>query len=309
MWVQLVLSETAEQYRLFAMLRPCLDEPVTFSSQGPWLAMLEPERRSLVDSYFTFDARVMRELVGKRPTSKLRRQLDSHADRLNVTVASCRRQFDNLQRLYEFDWEEAAALAAAAAALAATATAAAAAGGPSGSASGSGTRRSRSPSTTPSEPPAGSLAAKFELEGGKAGGASEAREGGSARGETSAAGAAGGSLESQAVGPVGRLGAEPGLVKQTSAAFLLSHTLSSKYVRLLFLANHQFDASKRRLQMLAYSDWDAFAASLLLHWASPQSGFDLDTKMVKSLRAIKAVLSDQRASAVLGWPLMQQVRR
>jgi hypothetical protein len=93
---------------------------------------------------------------------------------------------------------------------------------------------------------------------------------------------------------------------QVSAAFLLPAALSSKYVRLLFLATHQFDASKRRLHQLAYSDWDAFAGSLLLHWTSRQSRFELDSKMVKSLRAIKNSLADQRASAVLGWPMIQQ---
>lgn len=281
MWDQLVLSETAEQYRLCAMIRPCLDEPAAFASQAQWLAMLETERRALVDAYYTFDARVMRELVGRRPTSKLRRQLEAQADRLNVTVPSCRRQFDNLQRLYEHDWEEGDG-----------------ASGPSGAAR-------CSPSVTPTHgrdsSPSGALS--VALAAGCALGTGGASTGG---GEGGAG--AGRATESRtgADEHAVRLGAEPGLAMQVSAAFLLPATLSSKYVRLLFLATHQFDASKRRLHQLAYSDWDAFAGSLLLHWTTRQSGFELDSKIVRSLRAIKTSLADQRASAVLGWPMIQQ---
>jgi hypothetical protein len=283
MWDLLVLSETAEQYRLCAMIRPCLDEPAAFASQAQWLAMLETERRALVDAYYTFDARVMRELVGQRPTSKLRRQLEAQADRLNVTVPSCRRQFDNLQRLYEHDWEE------------------------GDRANGPGSTAGNTPSLTPTHAGACSPdgAVSTQLEAGRIPGAANAGPGSGGGGCGASAGR---TPESRAGGEetAGRLSAEPGLVVQVSAAFLLPASLSSKYVRLLFLANHQFDASKRRLHQLTYSDWDAFASSLLLSWTSPQSGFELDSKMVKSLRAIKNWLADQRASAVLGWPMIQQ---
>jgi hypothetical protein len=49
MWGQLVLSETAEQYRLFAMLKPCLEEPAAFAAQCRWLVLEQessaPSRR------------------------------------------------------------------------------------------------------------------------------------------------------------------------------------------------------------------------------------------------------------------------
>jgi len=78
------------------------------------------------------------------------------------------------------------------------------------------------------------------------------------------------------------VGAEPELVRRVGGAFLLSRSLSSRYVRLLFLSTHQFDASKRRLQSVSVPDWEAFSASLLLHWTSAASGLELGRSRIQS---------------------------
>jgi len=42
-----------------------------------------------------------RELVGKRPNNKVRDTLEDIASRIDVPVVSCRRQFENLRRVYK----------------------------------------------------------------------------------------------------------------------------------------------------------------------------------------------------------------
>uniref|UniRef100_A0A7S4FAM3 Acidic fibroblast growth factor intracellular-binding protein n=1 Tax=Chrysotila carterae TaxID=13221 RepID=A0A7S4FAM3_CHRCT len=96
-------AEAHEQWRLFAMLRPFLDDPSTLITQRR-LRIPLGVRQLLVDTYYSFEDRVMRELLGKKPTSKVKRQLESHCERLNVSSQSCRRQFDNLQRI--FTWTD-----------------------------------------------------------------------------------------------------------------------------------------------------------------------------------------------------------
>ena len=104
-WEQIVLSATAEQFRIFQLIKPHLDEPLKLDTHCPF-KLMQPTKRALIDAYYSFDTRVMRELLGRQPTLKVRRELEARADRFNVSSHSCRLQFDNLQRIFQFDYDE-----------------------------------------------------------------------------------------------------------------------------------------------------------------------------------------------------------
>ena len=60
----------------------------------------DAHRRELVRLYYEFDAQVFREFMGYKLTARLRATLDDIAERTRVPLRSCRRQFDNLRRVF-----------------------------------------------------------------------------------------------------------------------------------------------------------------------------------------------------------------
>ena len=44
------------------------------------------------DRYYQFDKEVVRELLGKKLTGRLRKDLDDVSEKTNITLKSCRRQ-------------------------------------------------------------------------------------------------------------------------------------------------------------------------------------------------------------------------
>ena len=49
----------------------------------------------------SLDPRVSRELIGKKLSSRFRRDLDELAEKTGVSLKSCRRQFDNVKRVFK----------------------------------------------------------------------------------------------------------------------------------------------------------------------------------------------------------------
>lgn len=47
------------------------------------------------------DDSVAREILGKKLTSRYRKDLDEVADRTGIRLKSCRRQFDNIKRIFK----------------------------------------------------------------------------------------------------------------------------------------------------------------------------------------------------------------
>ena len=52
-----------------------------------------------MEQYYALDSSVARELLGRKLTSRLRKDLDEVADKTGVSLRSCRRQFDNIKRV------------------------------------------------------------------------------------------------------------------------------------------------------------------------------------------------------------------
>ncbi|CAH8477589.1 unnamed protein product [Heterobilharzia americana] len=68
-----------------------------FFHEGLCIHQLTPEtRRQLIHIYFSLDESFLRELVGRRLSNKSRRELADIAERCELQLRSCKRQFDNL---------------------------------------------------------------------------------------------------------------------------------------------------------------------------------------------------------------------
>ena len=94
----LLLSETLEQYRMFELLQPYLQLPQTFMNQHLF-QLSYVTKRALIERYYAFDEPVVREFLGKKLSSKNRKDLDNISEKTGKSLKSCRRQFDNIKQV------------------------------------------------------------------------------------------------------------------------------------------------------------------------------------------------------------------
>ncbi|KAJ3092228.1 hypothetical protein HK102_009542 [Quaeritorhiza haematococci] len=86
------------QYRNYELLENYLHQPQVF--MGQLLFPLPPHTKQyLITSYYNFDARVVREFLGKKLTSRARKELDEVCHKTRVPLGGCKRMFDNLKRI------------------------------------------------------------------------------------------------------------------------------------------------------------------------------------------------------------------
>jgi hypothetical protein len=88
------------QYRIFEQMEPYLHRPAAFSGQFLFLLPMAVKQR-LVHMYYELDALVAREILGKKLTSRSRKDLDDISNKTQVRVPSVRRQFENVKRVYK----------------------------------------------------------------------------------------------------------------------------------------------------------------------------------------------------------------
>ena len=94
----LLLSETQDQFRMFRHLEPYLQSPQTLFNTHLFplpLAM----KQALVEQYYTFDEEVVREFLGKKLSTRNRKDLDDVSEKTGISLRSCRRQFDNIKQV------------------------------------------------------------------------------------------------------------------------------------------------------------------------------------------------------------------
>ncbi|XP_074604493.1 acidic fibroblast growth factor intracellular-binding protein [Brevipalpus obovatus] len=96
----LITSDVLDQYRLFVLLEKILQSP-TMIGQGWTFQLSEKTRRLLVEKYYEFDDNVIREILGKKLSSRNRTELKDVSDKTGASLKSCRRQFDNVKRVYK----------------------------------------------------------------------------------------------------------------------------------------------------------------------------------------------------------------
>ena len=94
----LLLSETQDQFRMFRHLEPYLQSPPTLFNTHLFplpLAM----KQALIEQYYTFDEEVVREFLGKKLSTRNRKDLDDVSEKTGISLRSCRRQFDNIKQV------------------------------------------------------------------------------------------------------------------------------------------------------------------------------------------------------------------
>ena len=87
--------DTTDHFRVFEELQPSLEEP---KSTMCLLDISPSVRKALAESFYSFDDIVVREFLGRKFTSRARKDLDEVSELTGVPRRSCLRQFDNLKR-------------------------------------------------------------------------------------------------------------------------------------------------------------------------------------------------------------------
>ncbi|CAN0008732.1 unnamed protein product [Ectocarpus sp. 6 AP-2014] len=95
-------KDTADAYRVFDTMEHFLRQPEHLRGQLQ-VQLGETTQASppawMVERYHELDDSVLREILGKKVTSKTRKDLDDVSELTHVPLRSCHRQYDNIQRL------------------------------------------------------------------------------------------------------------------------------------------------------------------------------------------------------------------
>lgn len=87
-----------DHYRTYNHLEKFLDAPQKLDSSLSF-QLEKASKMHIIDRYYSLGDSVCRELLGKKLSSKYRKDLDEISDRTGVKLKSCRRQFDNIKRI------------------------------------------------------------------------------------------------------------------------------------------------------------------------------------------------------------------
>lgn len=87
--LELIASDVLDHYRTYSLLEKLLSYPIQLQEQSAF--QIEPETRQfLIERYYEFDDDVVRELLGKKLSSKNRKDLDEVSDKTGKSLKACR---------------------------------------------------------------------------------------------------------------------------------------------------------------------------------------------------------------------------
>lgn len=98
--MDLVSSDVQDHYRSYSLLERILSTPSKLCEQ-PAFQLDSQTQAILIEKYYSLDDEVAREILGKKLSSRYRKDLDEVAEKTCVKLKSCRRQFDNVKRIYK----------------------------------------------------------------------------------------------------------------------------------------------------------------------------------------------------------------
>ncbi|XP_028172105.1 acidic fibroblast growth factor intracellular-binding protein-like [Ostrinia furnacalis] len=98
--VELIASDVLDHYRTFALLERLLTVPSKLSEQMIF-QIDEQTKQMLIEKYYDLDDAVIRELLGRKLSSRHRKDLDEVSERSGAPLRCCRRQFDNVRRVFK----------------------------------------------------------------------------------------------------------------------------------------------------------------------------------------------------------------
>lgn len=96
--LDLIASDVLDHYRTYAHLEKFLDAPQKLDSSLSF-QLEKASKAVIIDRYYSLDDTVCRELLGKKLSSKYRKDLDEISEKTMIKLKSCRRQFDNIKRI------------------------------------------------------------------------------------------------------------------------------------------------------------------------------------------------------------------
>lgn len=98
--MEIVKSDIQDQYRLFFGLEKLLQSPPKLIDQQIY-QMDTDMQRQVIERYYQFDSVVVREILGRKLSSRNRKDMDDVSEKTRIPIRSCRRQFDNLKRVFK----------------------------------------------------------------------------------------------------------------------------------------------------------------------------------------------------------------
>lgn len=82
------------------MIEKLLFIPTQLTEQ--WTFQITPTtQRILIEKYYDFNDSFVREILGKKLSARNRKELDEVSEKTQLSIKSCRRQFDNIKRVYK----------------------------------------------------------------------------------------------------------------------------------------------------------------------------------------------------------------
>ncbi|XP_046840448.1 acidic fibroblast growth factor intracellular-binding protein B-like [Xenia sp. Carnegie-2017] len=96
----IIASDISDQYRVYHVLEHFLPTPTLLATQQ-MLQIPAVIQNRLIERYYEFDNIVVRELLGKKLTTRLRKDLDDISERCDIPLKSCRRQYDNVKNVFK----------------------------------------------------------------------------------------------------------------------------------------------------------------------------------------------------------------
>lgn len=115
--IDLITSDVLDHYRTYSLIERLLHAPTKMLEQSCFQLELEAREmiiekytliyyklmiiNSTLFRYYSIDDAVAREILGKKLTSRYRKDLDEVSEKTGVKLKSCRRQFDNVKRIFK----------------------------------------------------------------------------------------------------------------------------------------------------------------------------------------------------------------
>ncbi|XP_063059201.1 acidic fibroblast growth factor intracellular-binding protein B-like [Engraulis encrasicolus] len=98
--VEVVQSDTMDQFRTFQMCEKLLQSPAKLANQ--LLFQIPPHKQAMmIERYYQFDNAFAREVLGKKLSKGMKKDLDDISSKTGIGIKSCRRQFDNFKRVFK----------------------------------------------------------------------------------------------------------------------------------------------------------------------------------------------------------------
>nr|CAH8828988.1 unnamed protein product [Trichobilharzia regenti] len=92
----MLAAHVRDHFAQFTLLEMGLRHPDSFMQDCAYHQLTPETRKQLIHMYYSLDESFLRELVGRRLSNKSRREIADIAEKCELQLRSCKRQFDNL---------------------------------------------------------------------------------------------------------------------------------------------------------------------------------------------------------------------